>query len=69
MVWRRVHAERPSCSTSGGQSAGISRDAVACAGGVVVAILEGFAVPCFAMANHEDTDVHDRHLHFQSAFF
>jgi hypothetical protein len=40
----------------------MSREAVAWAGGVVVEILEGVVVPCLAMANHEDTEVHDRHL-------
>ena len=40
----------------------MSRAEVACAGGVVVEILDGVAVPCLAMANHDDTEVHDRHL-------
>lgn len=40
----------------------MSSEAVAWAGGVVVSTLDGFVVPCFAMANHEDTEVHDRHL-------
>lgn len=66
MVWRRVHAERPSCSTSGGQSVGISREEVAWAGGVVVEILDGVVVPCLAMANQEDTEVHDRQLSLSS---
>lgn len=42
----------------------MSREEVAWAGGVVVEILDGVVVPCLAMANHEDTEVHDRHLAF-----
>lgn len=66
MVWRNVQVERPSCSTSGGQSEGIEREAVDAAEGVVVATVLG----CLsfepgaerAMAIHEETEVQERHL-------
>lgn len=69
MVCSSVHAERPSCSTSGGQSAGGCRDEVACAGGVVTDTVDGeveeveeVVVLSLVMAAQDANDVHDRHL-------
>lgn len=58
--------ERPSCSTSGGQSDGTERLELALAGGAVVCTALGLlsfeAGAERAMAIHEDTDVQERHL-------
>lgn len=60
--------ERPSCSTSGGQSDGIEREGDALAVGVVVWTALGlFSFEPGAeraMAIHEDTEVQDRHLRY-----
>jgi hypothetical protein len=55
MVCRRVQVERPSCSTSGGQSDGIDAETFAVEGAVVVWAER-------AMAIHEETEVQERHL-------
>lgn len=60
--WRSAHEDRPSWSTSGGQSAGGCSSDVAAAGGVVVDMLDGDVVCCFAMAAHEAIEVQERHL-------
>ena len=74
IVWRSVHVERPSCSTSGGQSAGNS---VGC--GVDLAAVAGIDCvaedveesvleeeedcwACFVSARHEATEVQVRQL-------
>ena len=68
MVCRRVQVERPSCSTSGGQSEGIEeKEAFAVEGAVVVWTALGllFSLEAGAeraMAIHEDTEVQERHL-------
>lgn len=58
--------ERPSCSTSGGQSEGIDREEVAFAGGLLLCTALGLlsfeAGAERAMAIHEDTEVQERHL-------
>lgn len=58
MVWSNVQVERPSWSTSGGQSGGGSRGATAWAGAVEV----GVWVRCFVIAAQDAKDVHERHL-------
>jgi hypothetical protein len=60
MVWRRVQEPRPSCSTSGGQSAE-SCVRVAVAAAVVAAAVLG--VGSLAIAFQLLTSVHERHLH------
>lgn len=62
MVCRRVQVERPSCSTSGGQSEGRAREDVAAAGGVLGDTLSLEPGAERAMAIHEETEVHERHL-------
>ena len=62
MVCRRVQVERPSCSTSGGQSEGRAREDVAAAGGVLGETLSLEPGAERAMAIHEETDVQERHL-------
>lgn len=62
MVCRRVQVERPSCSTSGGQSAGSAREEVAAAGGVLGETLSFEPGAERAMAIHEETEVQERHL-------
>jgi hypothetical protein len=67
MVCKRVQVERPSCSTSGGQSEGIEREAFAVEGVVVVwtaldLLLSLDAGAERAMAIHEETEVQERHL-------
>jgi hypothetical protein len=71
MVCRRVQVERPSWSTSGGQSEGISvgsgvgRDVVAGVGSVVEVDeeVEGEVCDCcFVRARHEAIDVQVRQL-------
>ena len=65
MEWSSVQDERPSASTSGGQSGGIvGADAVAvvAAAAVVPVALPGFAVSFLAMAIHDATLVQLRHL-------
>jgi hypothetical protein len=60
--------ERPSCSTSGGQSEGIDeKEAFAAEGAVVVWVALGLlslleAGAERAMAIHEETEVQERHL-------
>jgi hypothetical protein len=54
--------ERPSCSTSGGQSEGSERDEVAAAGGVLGETLSLEPGAERAMAIHEETEVQERHL-------
>lgn len=58
MVCSNVHVERPSWSTSGGQSGGGSRGAAAWVGVAVI----GAWVCCFVIAAQDAKDVHDRHL-------
>jgi hypothetical protein len=67
MACKKVQVERPSCSTSGGQSEGMAeKEAFAVEGAVVVwaalglLSLEDGAER--AMAIHEETEVHERHL-------
>ena len=55
--------ERPSCSTSGGQSDGRAREEVAAAGGVLGETLSLLLGAERAMAIHEETEVQERHLH------
>ena len=62
MVCRRVQVERPSCSTSGGQSEGRAREDVAAAGGVLGDTLSLEPGAERAMAIHEETEVQERHL-------
>jgi hypothetical protein len=62
MVCRSVQVERPSCSTSGGQSEGSERDDVAAAGGVEGETLSLEPGAERAMAIHEETEVQERHL-------
>ena len=67
MVCRRVQVERPSCSTSGGQSEGIEeKEAFAVEGAVVVCAALGLlsldAGAERAMAIQEETEVQERHL-------
>jgi hypothetical protein len=62
MVCRSVQVERPSCSTSGGQSEGRERDDVAAAGGVEGETLSLEPGAERAMAIHEETEVQERHL-------
>lgn len=66
MLCRSVQVERPSCSTSGGQSSGREREEVAPAGGVVFWTVPGClsfeAGAERAMAIHEETEVQERHL-------
>ena len=66
---RSVQVERPSCSTSGGQSAGVSlREGVVAAAGADVEVVVWFvlvgvsALACFVRARHEATDVQVRQL-------
>jgi hypothetical protein len=64
---KKVQVERPSCSTSGGQSEGIDeREAFAVEGAVVVwaalGLLSLEAGAERAMAIHEETEVQERHL-------
>lgn len=76
MVWRRVQVERPSCSTSGGQSGGssvgcgVEREVVA---GVDIVVevaepedeVEGVVCDCdccFVRARHEAMEVQVRQL-------
>ena len=65
---RSVQVERPSCSTSGGQSEGSSLGegvAAAASAGVEVVVLvlaELFMSACFVNARHEATEVQVRHL-------
>jgi hypothetical protein len=54
--------ERPSCSTSGGQSEGSEREDVAAAGGVEGETLSLEPGAERAMAIHEETEVQERHL-------
>ena len=61
-MWRRVQVERPSWSTSGGQSGGGSSGAVGCAK-VEVVMVECGAFCCLVIAAHEANDVQDRQLH------
>ena len=63
MVCRSVQVERPSCSTSGGQSEGRAREDVAAAGGVLGDTLSLEPGAERAMAIHEETEVQERHLH------
>lgn len=50
MVWSSVHAERPSCSTSGGHSVGCAEEVFAfVAGGVVVEVVEVELVCCLVI--------------------
>jgi hypothetical protein len=71
--WRRVQVERPSASTSGGQSEGIElagEVAGAARGAVEVVfvlvldgvVAEGSDLACFVRARQEDIDVHVRQL-------
>ena len=53
--------ERPSCSTSGGQSEGRAREDVAAAGGVLGETLSLEPGAERAMAIHEETEVQERH--------
>jgi hypothetical protein len=62
MVCRSVQVERPSCSTSGGQSEGRAREDVAAAGGVLGETLSLEPGAERAMAIHEETEVQERHL-------
>ena len=62
MVCRSVQVERPSCSTSGGQSEGRAREDVAAAGGVLGDTLSLEPGAERAMAIHEETEVQERHL-------
>jgi hypothetical protein len=66
MVCKRVQVERPSCSTSGGQSEGIDAETFAVEGAVVVwaalGLLSLDAGAERAMAIHEETEVQERHL-------
>lgn len=62
--WSKVHAPRPSSSTSGGQSGG-SSDAVEAEGGVVLAIaVEAPSVDALILvkARKSALEVHERHL-------
>ena len=59
---RSVQVERPSCSTSGGQSEGRAREDVAAAGGVLGETLSFEPGAERAMAIHEETEVQVRHL-------
>ena len=63
MVCSRVHDERPSCSTSGGQSCGGCKDDVAAAGGVVVVMVLGVVVCSLAICVQALTDVQERQLY------
>lgn len=59
--------ERPSCSTSGGQSDGIEREVLAVEGALVVWTALGLLLSLEAgaeraMAIHEETEVQERHL-------
>lgn len=56
-----VQEARPSCSTSGGQSAGGRRSEVSSAGGAVVDIEAGVLIFCFVMDAHEAKEVQLRH--------
>jgi hypothetical protein len=68
MVCRRVQVERPSCSTSGGQSEGIvdGKEVFAVEDVVVVCAALGLlsldAGAERAMAIQEETEVQERHL-------
>jgi hypothetical protein len=62
MVCRSVQVERPSCSTSGGQSEGSEREDVAAAGGVEGETLSLEPGAERAMAIQEETEVQERHL-------
>jgi len=62
MVCRSVQVERPSCSTSGGQSEGSEREDVAAAGGVLGETLSFEPGAERAMAIHDETEVQERHL-------
>ena len=64
MVCRSVQVERPSCSTSGGQSEGrvAAREDVAAAGGVLGETLSLEPGAERAMAIQEETEVQERHL-------
>ena len=67
MVCRRVQVERPSCSTSGGQSEGIDAEMFAVEGALVVWTALGLLLSLDAgaeraMAIHEETEVQERHL-------
>lgn len=65
MECSNVQLERPSCSTSGGQSGGGAREDredVVCAGDVVVDIVDGDEVSCLAIAAHAPNEVHERQL-------
>ena len=63
---KKVQVERPSCSTSGGQSEGIDAETFAVEGAVVVwtalGLLSLDAGAERAMAIHEETEVQERHL-------
>lgn len=62
MVCRKVQVERPSWSTSGGQSERGESEAVAPAGGSVVETVEGLGEVCFIIAIQEAVEVQERHL-------
>jgi hypothetical protein len=67
MACKKVQVERPSCSTSGGQSDGIDAETFAVEGAVVVWAALGLlslddAGAERAMAIHEETEVQERHL-------
>lgn len=70
IVCSSVHVDRPSASTSGGQSAGVvlaAGLAGAARGTVVVVVLEGVedsARACLVRARHEATEVQVRQLEF-----
>lgn len=68
MVCRSVQVERPSCSTSGGQSEGREREEVAAAGGVLGETLSLEPGAERAMAIHEETEVQVRHLHVDVSY-
>lgn len=63
--WSKVHAPRPSSSTSGGQSGGRSRDAVEAEGGVDLAVVveePSFDALFLVKARKSALEVHERHL-------
>ena len=67
MECSKVHAPRPSSSTSGGQSAGGSRDAVEADGGIDFAVAAGdpsFDALFLVKARKSALEVHERHLGF-----
>jgi hypothetical protein len=66
MVCKKVQVERPSCSTSGGQSEGINAEAFAVEDAAVVwaalGLLSLDAGAERAMAIHKETEIQERHL-------